>query len=44
MDYKEETIKLIQKCNDLHWLEVIYTFVSKIKDNIRGGGLLPFLC
>ena len=30
MDYKEETIKLIQKSNDLHWLEVIYTFVSKL--------------
>lgn len=30
MDYKEETIKLIQKCNDLHWLEVIYTFVSRL--------------
>lgn len=30
MDYKEETIKLIQKCNDLHWLNVIYTFVSRL--------------
>lgn len=30
MDYKEATIKLIQKCSDLHWLKVIYTYVSKL--------------
>lgn len=30
MDYKEEIIKLIQKCNNLHWLEVIYVYVSRL--------------
>ena len=30
MDYKEEIIKLIQKCNNFHWLEVIYVYVSRL--------------
>ena len=30
MDYKEAIIKLIQKCNDLHWLKVIYAYVSRL--------------
>ena len=29
-NYKEETIKLIQKCNDIHWLKVIYAYVSRL--------------
>ena len=43
MDYKEETIKLIQKCNNLHWLKVIHAYVLDCWDNQRGGGLLPCL-
>ena len=29
MDYKEATIKLIQKCIDIQWLKVIYAYVSR---------------
>lgn len=30
MDYKEETIKLIEKCNNLHWLKVIHAYVLRL--------------
>ena len=29
--YKTEIINLIQNCDNSHWLEVIYTFVKRLK-------------
>lgn len=29
-DYKKEITNLINKCDDLHWLKVIYAYVKKI--------------
>ena len=44
MNYKEETIKLIQRCNDIHWLKVIYAYVSRLLGGYhrKGRRLLPF--
>jgi hypothetical protein len=30
MDYKEEIIEMIQKCNNLHWLKVIHAYVLRL--------------
>ena len=30
MDYKKETIKLLEKCNNVHWLKVIYAYASRL--------------
>lgn len=30
MDYKKETIKLLEKCNNAHWLKVIYAYVARL--------------
>ena len=30
MDYKKETIKLLEKCNNVHWLKVLYAYVSRL--------------
>ena len=45
MDYKEEIIEMIQKCNNLHWLKVIHAYVFKIVRIISEGrrDWLPFV-
>lgn len=30
MNYKEKIIKLVNSCNDPHWLKVIYAYVNKL--------------
>nr|DAZ65230.1 MAG TPA: hypothetical protein [Caudoviricetes sp.]DAZ72647.1 MAG TPA: hypothetical protein [Caudoviricetes sp.] len=30
MDYKKEIIELIEKCDNAHWLKVIYTYIKRL--------------
>lgn len=29
-EYKREICELIMKCDDLHWLKVIHTYIKKL--------------
>lgn len=28
--YQEEIIKMIRKCNNLHWLKTVYAYVKRL--------------
>ena len=30
MDYKKEIIEMVEKCNDIHWIKVIYAYVKRL--------------
>lgn len=30
VDYKKETIEMVQNCTNSHWIEIIYIFVKKL--------------
>lgn len=30
MNYKTEIINLVQKCNNSHWLKVVYAYVKRL--------------
>lgn len=30
MDYKKEIIEMIEKCDDIHWIKVIYAYVKRL--------------
>lgn len=29
-DYKKEIIEMVEKCNDIHWIKVIYAYVKRL--------------
>lgn len=30
MNYKEEIIEMIEKCDDMHWIKAIYAYVKRL--------------
>lgn len=29
-NYKKEIIEMVEKCNDIHWIKVIYAYVKRL--------------